>query len=526
MPGHRRARRALIALLLAAAGLAAGAAPSHAAAKWVVGTGEYQYGYSCVGMDSYYTTQTRSYAMYWADAEAGYPAVGDRYYMQLQIGQLGSTCPYGIADNATELILPANTQLAIYPTATDKNDRGVRCFHIGSDGKETDVTNMTWTAVWDSSIKGKWCDASKVPSRGTYGPHLGQRLLSQGTQFVVRVPVMSTKRLAGMGAPGDTAKMAGAISSGVNTFAVPFQYVTVFDRAATVAYPATATTNVGTATATTSGVVNSWYRKGSIYVDLGTAASGTYTTTAGPFAVDGTYPQYTIKQDWASLIAGTDYRWRVRFVDESGATTSGAAQAFRTTGTAPAPGGGGTPSGPQPGGGSTGGGSTGGGSTGGGSQPPEEPKTGDDPVVQQPAGPAAPGAPAAVTPVPAPRSASQVAPPSPKAPTAPVFTLARGARLGALAKGVPVTVTCAGACTARATLKVDAKTAKTLGLGAKPVTLATGTRTAAKAGRVAIRLKASRRVATKLRRARAVTASLTVSVTGGASATSKVTLKR
>lgn len=519
-------RRALLALLAATATCAAAAPSASAAPQWISGVSTTSSGPSCFGgTQSGYGQQTQTAAMYWGDPQAAYPAIGDKYYMQLHSGQIGFTCPWGIADVATELILPANTQLAINLASSDPNDK-VRCFHIGSNGAETDVTNMTWRAPWTNGPTGKWCDSTKIPSRGTYGYHLGMRLLSQGTQFVVRVPVMSTKRLAGMGAPGDTAKMAGAISSGVNSFTSPMQWVTVHDRATSIAYPNAPTTEIGERTATTSGTLNSWYRKGNVYVDLGTAASGTYAATAGPFAIDGTYPQYTIKQGWGELIPGTDYRWRLRFVDESGVTTTGDARSFRTAGTAPAPGGNPNPNpNPNPGGGGTtpdpeqpGGGGT--------TPDPEQPGDGGTKQPDAPAGPQptppAPSAPVVVT---TPSTVRTAPTPvvSPKL-SAPVVALARGAKLGALKKGIAVNVTCAGACTAKAQLKVDAKTAKKLGLGAKALVVATGTRSGSKT--VAVPLKATAKAAARLAKARSVTGTLTVTLSGGGTASTQVTLKR
>ncbi|HWI74463.1 MAG TPA: hypothetical protein VNT55_21060, partial [Baekduia sp.] len=105
--------------------------------------------------------------------------------------------------------------------------------------------------------------------------------------------------------------------------------------------------------------------------------------------------------------------------------------------------------------------------------------------------------------------------------------LAPGTRLGALTgRGAKATVACAAACRVGATLKVDAATAKRLGLGRRAVTLATGRGASTKAGTVTITLKASGKVARALKRARSVTATLAVTRDGGAPQAVKVSLKR
>jgi VCBS repeat-containing protein len=105
--------------------------------------------------------------------------------------------------------------------------------------------------------------------------------------------------------------------------------------------------------------------------------------------------------------------------------------------------------------------------------------------------------------------------------------LAPGTRLTALTRGgAKVAVPCAKACRATVALKVDAATARRLGLGRKAAVLATGRATTTKAGSVTVTLKARGRAAKALRRAKRLAATLAVTVDGGAPQTIKVSLKQ
>ncbi|MBI5105604.1 MAG: hypothetical protein HZB46_11615 [Solirubrobacterales bacterium] len=521
--------RDLVALaIVVLAVLLASAMPAHAAPGWFSGTGAYQSGTQCFGgTTTGYGANTQTSVSYWTDPDAGYPAVGDKYWMRILTGAVGFTCPWGISDIALEMIPPDGTGLAIDLASTNPDDK-VRCFYQGSGGAVTEVTNMTWTAPWDATVKGKWCDSTKLPGTGTYGWSLGQRLLAQGTMFWVTVPVRSFQALKGMAGAGNTTKVMAPTSSGVNTFANPYQWVTVADRPAAVGYPADATSAITETTVRTKAVLDAWYRKGNVYVELGTGTSGAYDAVAGPIAIDGAWPQYTVTQDWTQLTPGTDHHWRLRFVDDKGVTTVGPAKTFRTAGTAPS---GGSTGGPVAGGGGTTGGSTGGstgGTTGGGTTTGGTTAGGGDTS----GGSSAPAS------TPAPAADAQVKPADPAPVAAAVtpevlpagdlrFALAPGTGLRALAgKGGTVSVGCAKACKVRAALKVDAATAKRLGLGRRTLTLATGSATSTKGGSVAVRVRASGAAARALKKARSVKATLVVTLDGGASRTARVTLKR
>lgn len=517
-----------------AAVLAIGAAPAHAAADWFFGTSDTQNGAQCFGgTQTGYGQNTSTTVSYWTDPNAGYPAVGDKYWVQLWTGAVGFTCPWGISDVSTEIILPDDTVPAVDPTSNDPNDR-VRCFLLDRNATQwRELTNSTWTAPWDPSVKGKWCDGTTQPQKGQYGWNLGYRLLAQGAQFRVIMPVRSFKRLAGMGAPGTTSKGVGAITSGVNTIAAPYQWFTVFDRLPAVTYPAGATSAVTDTTTHTKAVVDTWYRPGKIYIDLGTGSSGDYQVTAGPFAVDGTYPQYTVDQDWTQLTPGTDHHWRARFVADDGKLATGDAQPFRTTGTAP---GGGTPP-PVPGGGGTGGGTTTpppttGGGGGGTTSPPPAGDPGGGSVDPQPLPTTTPSETTTpmttVTPPPPP-------PPPPgtddadHTPPALAVTAPRTARAALLTgAGLGLGATCTEACRLAVELRVDRRAAKRLGL--RGTVLASARTTALRSGRVAVRVRVRGTAARRLRAVRGLTATVAVTATDAAGnrtvRTSKLRLSR
>ncbi len=509
---------------LAVAALAAGASPAHAAANWFVGNSDTQNGSQCFGGNTTgYGQNTSTTVSYWTDPQAGYPAVGDKYWMQLWTGAVGFSCPWGISDVATELLLPDSTALAVNLQSNDPNDK-VRCFYLGSqDTQWREVTNSTWTAPWDTTVKGKWCDSTKVPSPGQYGYNLGYRLLAQGTQFRVIVPVVSYKRLAGMGAPGNTSKAMGAITSGVNTLAAPYQWTTVFDRLPAVSYPADAAAAITDTTATTKGIVDTWYRPGKIYIDLGSGAGSDYGVTAGPFAVDGSYPQYTVNQDWTQLTPGTDHRFRVRFVADDGNSATGDVKTFKTTGTKPSTGGGT----PNPGGGSTGGDDTPPPSGGGGGD--QKPPTETTPTTTTPTPTPTTPAPTTPTPTPTTPTPTPVTPsprtdtPAPQPTSAGKDTIAPKVSLG-LPKGrlsatpLRFSVLCDEACTAKVELRVDKATRKRLKLKGNVLVSGSGK------GSVALKLPASAR---KLRQLKVTVAVTAIDAAGNATRTSKaLTLRK
>ncbi len=107
------------------------------------------------------------------------------------------------------------------------------------------------------------------------------------------------------------------------------------------------------------------------------------------------------------------------------------------------------------------------------------------------------------------------------------FTFTMGAaKLASLSKGLTIKVPCATACTVKATMTADRKTARKL--GTKKV--AKGRGKLAKAGTAKVKVKASRKIARKLKKLSSakVTIKVTVTPKGGAKQTAsrKLTLKR
>ncbi|MGH2743375.1 MAG: proprotein convertase P-domain-containing protein, partial [Thermoleophilaceae bacterium] len=85
----------------------------------------------------------------------------------------------------------------------------------------------------------------------------------------------------------------------------------------------------------------------------------------------------------------------------------------------------------------------------------------------------------------------------------------------ALAGRTVVTVACASACEARAKLKVSARAARSLGLGAKPTALGSGVKRLARAGTAAVRVRLTGRARAALRGKRTTRATLRVTLKRG-----------
>jgi hypothetical protein len=483
MPQRSLLRR--VATAAAAATLASLAAGSsaHAAAGWFEGNSDYQSGSTCFGGPSGYGQLTSNSVAYWTDPAASYPAVGDKYWIRITTGAIGFGCPGGIDDVGYDLVLPAGTKLAIDLASTNPDDK-VRCFGYSSaTGKTFELTDQLWNAPWDTAHKYKYCDSTKLPTPGTYGWNLGYRMLAQGQSFWLTVPVVSTRALKGMAEAGDASKAVAGITSSVNTLAAPYQWETVFDRAASVSYPADAVTQVTDAGARVSGIVDSYFRPGKVYVDIGEGTSGAYTATAGPFAVDDSSWRWRVDEDWSALTPGTDYSWRVRFVDAGGATTAGPNRTFRTTGTRPATGGGG-------------------------------------PIVAGGGGAGTPAPPAGGAPDPAPAPTPAPVPPPANSgdTTVPTATIARlrAPRLGALAKGLRIGVTCSEACAISAQLTVDAKTARALKLPRGKRVVAAGAGNGRAGAKATLTLRAPKAVAKRIAARRTLTGRLVVRATDAA----------
>jgi hypothetical protein len=483
--------------------------------QWIPGVSQNQIGTSCIGLNQYPNqTQVNAWTSYWGTQDTSYPKIGDRYWGRITVGVIGPGCAFGIHLVATEIALPAGTQLAINPQSNDPDDK-VRCYGTTSGGQFGEITNGTWVHPDDSSFNGKFCDSTQV-FQGSKGIHLGQRLLAQGQTFDIVFPLRSTRKLSGIGEPGNASRLTSFLTTPGSSDISPFQWVFVGDRpveAPCAVLGADAASAITDTTAHTKNFMCNWYRTGKAQIEIGEGTSGPYQAMSPQYDVDGQFQGYFFDQDWQGLKPGTDYHWRLRFTDTKGTATTaddqlylGQPSTFKTTGSPPAPGTGGPPT---PGGGGAGGG----GGTGPGDPTPDPGGTGDQggtggqgqtgqqqqqeqqPEQQQiPRDTQAPGLSA----------------------TAPKLKLS-----DLLKKGLRASATCSEGCTVQAQLQIDAKTAKKLKLGKKLVVIAKGSAAAPQGGKVTVPVKLTAKAKKALKRARSLKATLVVTATDSAGNSSK-----
>ena len=490
-----------------------GVSAASSAPQWIDGVVDYQSGTNCSILGQPYSEyQVGGFTGYWGATDVSYPKIGDRYWGHIYMTAVGNTCPYGIADVQTEITLPAGTQLAINPQSTDPNDK-VRCYVTGLNGQTGEATNGEWVAPWDNTFRGKYCDPTQV-SQGANGLFLGYRLLAQGQSFHIVFPLRSTRKLSGIAE--NASRLTSTLTSGVNTFADPFQWVFVGDRPVEASCPAVGADAASAITNTTVHTRNymcNWYRSGKVQIEIGEQASGAYQASSPQYNAEGQYQAYYFDQDWNNLTPGTTYHWRLKFVDDKGTPNSpgddqtyySQPKSFTTTGTRPV--GGGTTPGAGTGGagGDMNGGATGGDTTGGGSQQQQQPQEDQQPQQdQQPRDTQAPGVSGAA------------------AKTKLATLLKKGLRVGA---------TCSEGCSVLAQLQIPAKTAKKLKLGKKTTVIGKGSASSPQGGQLTVPVKLVSKAKARLKRTRKLSATLVLVATdasGNRSApvTRKVTFKR
>ena len=483
--------------------------------KWIDGNIDYQSGTNCSILGQPYTEyQVGGFTGYWGTEDISYPKIGDRYWGHIYMTAVGNTCPYGIADVATEVALPAGTQLALNPQSGDPNDK-IRCYVTSISGNTGEATDVQWVAPWDSNFRGTYCNSTQV-SQSANGLNLGYRLLAQGQSIHIVFPLRSTRKLSGIAEPQNASRLTSTLTSGVNSLADPFQWVFVGDRPVEASCPAVgadAASAITNTTAHTRNYMCNWYRTGKVQIEIGEQASGGYQASSPQYNVEGQYQGYYFDQDWNNLTPGTTYQWRLKFVDDKGTPNSpgddqthySQPRTFTTTGTRPV--GGGTTPGAGSGGagGNMNGGTTGGNMSDGGSQQDQQQQDQQQDQQQQPG--------------------SDTQPPA-------VSTAAAGSKLGTLLKkGLRVGATCSEACTVVAQLQIPAKTAKKLKLGKKAAVIGKGTAAAAQGGPVTVPVKLTAKAKRRLKGTRKLSATLVLVATdtaGNSSApvTRKVTFKR
>ena len=534
---HIKRLSACAAALCALLAITASSA-SAAGEQWINGNTSFTYGNSCIILGSpTYGTQVGGFTGYWGKTDASYPKIGDRYWGHIYYTVTGLGCGFGLHGVQAEIALPAGTELAINPSSTDPNDK-LQCTRTNLNGTETTVTDGAWQHPENTTIKGKYCESTRTYT-GANGTILSYALLTQGQSLHIVFPLKSTKKLSGIAEPNNASKMTATLGEGaITTQAHPYQWNFVGDRPVEVSCPALGqqtTTGITNTFGHAKGFLCNWYRTGKAQFEIREGTAGTFVPQASSaeYPVDGKFQGYYMDQDWNNLKPGTDYQWRLKFTDTKGTATTtddqihlGPVQTFKTTGTAPAPGTGGPP---NPGNG----GQTGDGGTTTGPQPPADTGTGQQPGdntgqggQQTPGDQQIPGD----TKQPEQKPEDQQNQKDTQAPSL-TATIGKG-RLGdVLKKGLPAGGTCSEACTVKAQLMIDAKTAKKLKLGKKAVAIGAGSGAAPNGGKFTVPVKLTAKAKKALKRAKSVKATLIVTGTdaaGNASAPVKkpVTLKR
>jgi hypothetical protein len=109
-------------------------------------------------------------------------------------------------------------------------------------------------------------------------------------------------------------------------------------------------------------------------------------------------------------------------------------------------------------------------------------------------------------------------------PVVPALSLTVGKVTGSAKKGLTAAFACSRACTVRATLRVNKRTAKKLRIGKKATTVAKAVRKNA-SGRTVLKLKVRKKFARKLRKGTKLTLTIKATAADGRSATAKRTVK-
>lgn len=522
---------AALAAVVAALIAAAPASAQTNQAKWIDGTIAYAGGTSCGGplVGNWYEDQVGGFTGYWGKTDVTYPKVGDLYWGHVYYRAVGLGCGLGVHGVQVEISLPAGTSLAIDANSSDPAHK-LRCYGYDPQGQPYgEVTGQSWNHPSDPSINGKYCEPTKT-YQGANGTILSYALVGQGQALEIIFPLRSTRKLSGAGEPNDAARMTATITdSNANGPARPYQWNFVGDRPIEPDCAGAGTTAASAITNTTAHTKNfmcNWYRSGKASIEIGEGTSGPYQASSPQYDVPNSTQAYYIDQDWGGLIPGTTYHWRLKFVDDKGTphfagddqTHYSQPRTFTTTGTRPA-----NPPPTTPGAG-TGGGQTGGetgtpagqapvGETTGGESP-----RGDDGQQQQQQQQIQQQQ----------EQQQEQAPPDTAAPglsaTVPKLKLSV-----LLKKGLRASANCSEACTVKAQLQIDAKTAKKLKLGRKATAIGKGK--AMGLGKVTVPVKLTKKAKKRLRRARSLKATLVVTATDAAGNKSapvkkKLSLKR
>ncbi len=164
--------------------------------KWFSGSLLMQSGMNCstaILGEPYSETMVSAIASYGGDSAGGVARVGNRYYASLLISVPGNPCGSGTSVIGTDLILPRGTSV--------DTSAPIRCF--GKPRNSDDFGELTggiWTMPAEmGGGSGDYCPATVSGSLTGYGQYgVGFRPVVSGQMFQIFVPIKSTLPLEGI----------------------------------------------------------------------------------------------------------------------------------------------------------------------------------------------------------------------------------------------------------------------------------------------------------------------------------------
>jgi uncharacterized repeat protein (TIGR01451 family) len=318
-------------------------AATEAPAAWLDGVMSSTYTTNCVSMIQgapYMETLTMEYVGYGGNLTLP-PKVGDVYYGRIVWGTTGNPCagPYV----HPEVALPQYTEFAIDAT------HPIECWTelTGVAGTYHQMTDGSCPTQPGVGLYGSEFYSFDTRAAGTWGG--GPWPTAQGRMYYIYFPLKSSKPLAGIAGTGTL--LVGAIQAidgnnpwdgpqlGWNGLTAPssgpYQWVTVLDSV--VSMTSLTAISVTTTSAHVQGTLNHNGVNGSVFIDIAYNTAAFYANNVGPFAAAAAAAA-PVSADFTSLVPGTVYKWRVRFVRADGVVTTSADQTFTTAGSsAPIP---------------------------------------------------------------------------------------------------------------------------------------------------------------------------------------------
>lgn len=500
-----RARRMLVRVVgavVAASGLVAvsPAGPASAAewwegsssATWYDGQPSYSQVLNCFSViqgSPYYEYGVGAYIGYLADPEELRPSTGDKSWIRYRVYGMGNPCSGG-SYFRPKFYLPSGWSW--------DTTRQIACAYDGSGGSAPQANCPGWGNMDGSGAY--WNNGS-----GSGGNLWG---VAQGHYWEFQFPVtVSPTAQSGvvLDAHLDVADgnsnpqmllrtnnvfVFNGSNPAANAVSVMYDQPSSFD----------ASVQPGSSTPTAHGMLSQFQavvgrRGGTVRLELATDAG--FTNVVG--WDQGTFPANTFDSinvwtDWGqpswpgaptpNLTPGTTYYWRGIVYPSGGGTVAGVTQSFQLKS------GGGVVASSIGGAASSGGVGTGSGGVTGGTLTPIP-----VPAAPQPTTPTVPSAP-------------------PVAPTA-TASLPKSAKA---TKGIQVTVTCSGPCTAKAAATVSKKVAKKLGV--KSRSIGTAAATIAPSGAKTFAIKLSRKIRARIAKIGRISASVRVTTTVGGTSSS------